>query len=100
VLEGCDGLGEELTSARKAPADARPNSPAEFFSGEPLGEVILKQAANKASGPAPAQLEDEEGRRRDETPRGLQVYMRVHIAFWVTSGKTKGVLGQWNEVQD
>jgi hypothetical protein len=42
-LEGCDGLGEELTSARKAPADARPHSSAQFFSGEALGEVILKQ---------------------------------------------------------
>src|SRR5277367_5311745 len=64
VLEGCDGLGEELISARKAPADVRPYSPAEFVSGEPLGEVILKQAANKASGPAPAQPEGEKARRR------------------------------------
>src|SRR5580693_189181 len=64
-LEGCAGLGEELTSARKAPTDTRPHSSAEFFSGEALREVILKQAANKASGPAPAQPEDEEARRRN-----------------------------------
>jgi hypothetical protein len=32
VREGCDSLGEELISTRKTPADARPHSPAEFFS--------------------------------------------------------------------
>jgi hypothetical protein len=29
-----------------------------------------------------------------------RLYMSIHTVFWVTSGKTKGVLGQWNEVKD
>ena len=47
-------------SARKTPADTRPHSPAEFFSGEPLGKVILEQAANEAFRAAPTQAEGEQ----------------------------------------
>jgi hypothetical protein len=36
----------------------------------------------------------------EKTHRVDRLYMSVHIVFWVTSGKTKGVLGQWNGEQN
>jgi hypothetical protein len=65
VLEGCDSLDEKLTPARKASADARAHSPAEFFSGEPLGEIILEQAMNEAFAAAPTPVGEQACRHRD-----------------------------------
>src|SRR6202046_5311837 len=35
--------------------------------------------------------------RRGENHRVDRIYISVHIAFWITGRRTKGVLGQWNE---